>query len=330
MMKKLGCLFALLVAGLAGLGVGPVKQSEVRRVEIVIEGRTSRIQPQVSGLLGGLEELKYVEGKNLVLNLLQDDAPERLRSLLAAQIQRHKVDVIVALGVAETAIAREVTQTIPIVFLPAGDPVQSGFVRSLARPETNLTGLTFFTDAENVGKQLEVFKDVVPSLRQVIAIADGRERSDAKDQGQRRLNLIASHLGIELNERSVKSAAEARELPLNWKGGSAAGIFVVCSGLFKDLTGLASVAMKRRAPLFGCNGFQVSEQQVLMTYTADLYSIGYRGAGFLDRIFKGAAPQNLPVETPAKFDLVINRRIAAEIGLKIPPKMLLLADRVFD
>jgi len=83
-------------------------------------------------------------------------------------------------------------------------------------------------------------------------------------------------------------------------------------------------------PLFGCNGFQVAEQQVLMTYAPDLYSIGYRGAGFVDRIFKGAMPQNLPVETPTKFDLVINRKVAAEIGLKIPPKMLLLADRVFD
>jgi len=329
-MKKLEPLFRLLFVGLIGLGLGPVKQSEVRRVEIVIEGRTNRVQPQVSGLRDGLEELKYVEGKNLVLNLLQDDAPERLRSMLAAQIQRDKVDVIVALGVAETAIAKHVTQTIPIIFLPTGDPIQSGFVRSLARPETNLTGLTFFTDTENVGKQLEVFKDVVPSLRQVITISDGRQRSDANDRRQKRLKSIASHLGIELTEQSVRSPAEARELPLSWKPASGAGIFVVCSGLFRDLTGLASAATKGRMPLFGCNGFQVAEQQVLMTYAPDLYSIGYRGAGFVDRIFKGAMPQNLPVETPTKFDLVINRRIAAEIGLKIPPKMLLLADRVFD
>lgn len=330
MVKKLGFLFAWLVVGLAWLGIGPVKQSTIHRVEIVIEGRTSRIPPQVSGLRGGLEELHYVEGENLVLDVLQDDAPDRLRSMLAEQVQQHKVDVIVALGTAETDIAREVTQTIPIVFLPAVDPVQSGFVRSLARPETNVTGLTFFTDSENVGKQLEVFKNVVPSLRQVIAIGDGRKRSDANQQGQRRLNLIASHLGVELSERAVRSIAEASELTLNWKGGSTAGIFVVCSGLFKDLTGLASMAMKRRAPVFGCNGFQVSEQRVLMTYSADLYSIGYRGAGFVHRIFKGAMPQHLPIETPTKFDLVINHRIAAELGLKIPPKMLLLADRVFD
>ena len=108
-----------------------------------------------------------------------------------------------------------------------------------------------------------------PSLRRVIIIADGRQRTDANDQRRRRLNLIASHLGVELNEQSVRSVAEARELSLKWKASSGLGIFVVCSGLFKDLTGLASVAMKLRAPLFGCNGFQVAERTRVLD---DVYS----------------------------------------------------------
>jgi putative ABC transport system substrate-binding protein len=109
-----------------------------------------------------------------------------------------------------------------------------------------------------------------------------------------------------------------------------AGIFVVCTGLFKDLSKLAAAAIKMRAPLFGCSASQVAEQKVLMTYAPDLYAIGYRGAWFVDRILKGATPQSLAVETPRKFDLVINRNAAQEIGLKLPPEMLILADRVFD
>jgi putative ABC transport system substrate-binding protein len=93
---------------------------------------------------------------------------------------------------------------------------------------------------------------------------------------------------------------------------------------------LAAVATKHRLPLFGCNAFQVAEQKVLLSYAPDLYSLGYRGAWFVDQILKGAKPQTLPVETPAKFDLAINLRTAAEIGLTIAPQVLMLADRVFE
>jgi putative ABC transport system substrate-binding protein len=82
-------------------------------------------------------------------------------------------------------------------------------------------------------------------------------------------------------------------------------------------------------PLFGCNAFQVAEQNVLLSYAPDLYSLGYRGAWFVDRIFKGTKPQDLPVEVPRKFELVVNNRIAGEIGVKIPAGMLMLTDRVF-
>lgn len=332
MIKTFCRLFFYLLSAFTGLGIGPIKQSEIRRVAIVMEGRMTRIQPQVNGLRDGLEELKYIEGKNLVLNLLQEETPERLRSRLKSEIQQYKVDVIVTLGTAETAIAREATPKIPIVFLPATDPVQSGFVRSLASPGTNLTGLTFFTDSEsNIGKQLEVFSEVVPSLRRVLALTDGREDSRMRSQRQKRLSAVASRLGIELTEQPVMSASELTvgiaALP---KESLKAGVFVVCSGLFRDLEGVASAAVRHRLPLFGCNAAQVAEQKVLLTYAPDLYSMGNRGAWFVDRILKGAKPESLAVETPTRFDLVINRKTAAEIGLKIPRAVLMLADRVFE
>jgi putative ABC transport system substrate-binding protein len=146
----------------------------------------------------------------------------------------------------------------------------------------------------------------------------------------KRLAVVASWLGIQLIEWPVMSTVEASykiaSLP---NPAMNAGVFVFCSGLFKDAEDLAAAATKRKLPLFGCNAFQVAEQSVLLSYAPDLYSLGYRGAWFVDRIFKGAKPQDLPVETPRKFELVINNRIAGEIGLSISPGILMLADRVF-
>ena len=110
----------------------------------------TRIQPQLVGLRDGLEELKYVEGKNLVTNVLKADNRDDLRATLIAQLQRFKVDVIAALGTFETAVAKEATQRVPIVFLPAADPVRSGFVKSLANPGGNLTGLAFYAGSESL------------------------------------------------------------------------------------------------------------------------------------------------------------------------------------
>jgi putative ABC transport system substrate-binding protein len=215
--------------------------------------------------------------------------------------------------------------------MPATDPVQSGFVSSLAAPRTNLTGLTYFIDSESVGKQLEIFKQIVPSLRQVVALTDGRPNGGMNDQLRARLKLTAARLGVELSELAASSTAGAsNDLMSIFKRAAGAGVFVVCTGLFRSLGDLAAAAAKLRAPLFGCSAAQVAEQKVLMTYAPDLYAIGYRGAWYVDRILKGARPHTLAVETPRKFDLVINRKTAQEIGLKVPPELLMLADRVFD
>jgi putative ABC transport system substrate-binding protein len=133
-----------------------------------------------------------------------------------------------------------------------------------------------------------------------------------------------------LSETPVTSVTEAANEALSLPRRAASGFFVVCTGLFRDLSGLATAAIKLRAPLFGCSAAQVAEQKVLMTYAPDLYAIGYRGAWYVDRILRGTTPQVIAVETPRKFDLVINRTAAQEIGLKLPPEMLMLADRVLD
>jgi putative ABC transport system substrate-binding protein len=322
-------MFFLAGAGIAGLAAGPLQKPGIGHIAIVMEGRNIRLQPQLNGLRDGLEELKYVEGSNLHWLQVNGATQEEVRANLRLLLIRQRIDVLVTVGTAETVVAKELAPNIPLVFLPAADPVRSGFVRSLASPDANLTGLSFFMGSESVGKQLEVFKQVVPSLREVGVIFDGRLKSPDGIERLNRLAAVASWLGIQLIKLPVASTDEASSklgLLLNAPG---AGIFALCSGLFKDLEGLAALAIKRKLPLFGCNAFQVAEQNVMLSYAPDLYSLGYRGAWFVDRIFKGAKPQDLPVETPRKFELVINNKAAAEIGLKIPAEMLMLADRVF-
>jgi putative ABC transport system substrate-binding protein len=329
-MKTFCRLFFLALAGMSGLAVGPVEKPGSGHLATVMEGGKIRLQPQLNGLRDGLEELKYVEGGNLHWHPVDGRSEEEVRANLRSLLIRQRIDVMVALGTAETRVAKQLAPNLPLVFLPAADPIKSGFVRSLASPEANLTGLTFFIGSESAGKQLEVFKQVVPSLRQVGVLFDGRLSSPESSESWDRLAAVASWLGIQLIKLPVASIDEASN-----KVGSlvylpaSAGIFALCSGLFKDLEGLAAIAIKRKLPLFGCNAFQVAEQNVLLSYAPDLYSLGYRGAWFVDRIFKGAKPRDLPVETPRKFELVINNKTAGDLGLKVPSEILMLADRVF-
>jgi putative tryptophan/tyrosine transport system substrate-binding protein len=330
-MVKTFCFIVLLgLAALTALGLGPAPASGTGRIVIVMEGNNVRLQPQINGLRDGLEELGYAEGENLHWQRVEGGTQEELRAILKARLQKQAIDVIVTLGTTETNIAKEIAPRVPTVFLPAADPVGSGFVRSLASPGTNLTGLSFFVGSESVGKQLEVFKQFVPALRRVGVLFDSRLKSASLNDSWNRLAAVASWLGINLTEMPVTSTAEASRkiLSLSYPGTSV-GVFVFCSGLFKSLEDLARVATKQKLPLFGCNAFQVAEQNVLISYAPDLYSLGYRGAWFVDRIFKGTKPQDLPVETPRKFELVVNNKTAGEIGLKIPSGMLMLADRVF-
>ena len=330
MTKMVLRMFIIALAAMMGLGAGPVGKTRILRVVMVMEGHNIRLQPQINGLRDGLEELKYIDGENLNVRQVNGGTAEELRANLKSLLQVRQFDIVVPLGTSETAVAKEVALHLPMVFLPAADPVKSGFVHSLASPGTNLTGLTFFTDNENLGKQLEVFQQTVPSLKKVGILFDARLKSAILTESWKRLAVVATWLGIQLIELPVLSTAEAaRKIASLPNPAMNAGVFVFCSGLFKDAEDLAAAATKRKLPLFGCNAFQVAEQNVLLSYAPDLYSLGYRGAWFVDRIFKGAKPQDLPVETPRKFELVINNRIAGEIGLSISPAILMLADRVF-
>jgi putative ABC transport system substrate-binding protein len=327
MKKAFGLLWILWPLLMAAVAFQ--KEAKIYRVGVIVAGGPGLMPPQINGLRDGLQEAGYIEGKNLVLDLFQEENYDKLLATIR-NYSKQKIDAIVATAGTEAAIAKEATQKIPIIFVPAGFPVQLGLVRSMASPGTNLTGLTFFADPQEVGRQLEVFKEVVPSLRQVIVFFDGRSENPVTAMSLAEVRKVATHLTIKLTESPVNSATEPEQVLSSLATNNKSGIFLICGGIFKELGKIASIAIQKRLPLFGCGATQVAEERVLLTYAPDLYYIGYRGAWYVNQILKGAKPQDLPVETPTKFELVINLKTAREIGITIPPEVLILADKVFN
>ena len=287
------------------------------------------VLPQVRGLLDGLEEAGYVEGKNVIIQRIQAEDVQEVRDHLA-KLAQGKIDAIVATSAKETTLAKEATSKIPIIFVPALDPVRMGFVKSRSRPNGNLTGLSFTRDVEDNGKQLAVFKQVVPAMRRVTLFYDGPPATRTAPAALEAVQRVARNLNIQLADFPVSSSAEATRFLNRVPKGTTDGIFVICSATFRGIAPLADRALKMATALFGCTATQVAEEGALMTYAPDIYYIGYRSAWYVDRILKGTKPEQLPVEAPTKFELVVNLKIARRIGLTIPPEVLILADKVFQ
>ena len=309
---------------------GPVSiagQSKVPRIGILLVGTPE--YPTLKGFLAGLKEAGYVEGKNIFLDLGAKGSYDEIRAV-AKDYHKKKIDIVVAFGETTTAIAKKEIPATPIVFIHAIDPIRMGFVKSLARPGTSLTGLMSYSGIEMQAKRLEMFKEMVPSLRRVGVLynALGAPHHAANLTAVRE---AASKLGLGVVERPAKSAAEAEQALSSVSRDNADGIFIICSFLFDPaFKNLAAAAAQKRLPLSGCTTSQVSDEGGLWVYAPGIYQMGHRAAYYVDRILDGTRPGDLPVERPMKFELVINLKTAKGLGLTIPQSVLLLADKVIE
>lgn len=281
------------------------QQPKVYHVGILGSPGILEQRPQINGLRAGLKEAGYVEGQNLLLNMPNIKTYDELRPISKGYAEK-KADIIVTQGGTATSIAKEATREIPIVFIwGIPDPVKSGFVKSMARPETNITGLSSFTDPEIFGKRLQLFKELVPSMRRIALLYNARGESPGHAMSLEVVRNTAPTLGLKLAEKPIKSAGQAVESLLSISKETTDGIFIIGSGLFAEpCKRIATIAMQKRLPLSGCIG--AAEQVVLSSYEPDGYRVGHRGAWYVDRILKGSKPQDLPVEAPTKFEFIIN------------------------
>src|SRR5262245_1599344 len=275
-----------------------------------------------------LRELGYIEGQNIAIEYRYAEEKVNRFSELAAELVHLKVDVIVAAGGNRLIVAvKNATKTIPIVLTGGGgDPVEAGFVESLARPGGNVTGLTTL-NTELDGKRLELLKEAVPKLTRVAVLYDPAAPRNVLDVKEV-LPVAARALQLTIQPWEVRAADGFEKVFAALNKQRPNGLYVLRSPLmFANDKRSASLALMSRLPSVYQNREAV-EAGGLMSYGADRADSYRRVAYFVDRILKGAKPADLPVEQPTKFELVINLKTAKQIGLTIPQSMLYRADNV--
>jgi putative ABC transport system substrate-binding protein len=268
-----------------------------------------------------LRELGYIDGRNLQIEWRQAQGADRAANI-AAEMVRLNVDAILSFGgEASLRAMREATRTVPIVMVALNfDPVAKGYVRSLARPGGNVTGI-FTQQPEQDVKRLELLREVFPTAKRLAVWSDGFVGDQIKS-----VQAAAQAQNLRLQIVQLSPPYDLEKAFLAVKRGGAAGFLVVGSPVAtRERARLAELALKHRVPAIGPVGYGL-----LLGYGADLAPILRRAAEMTDRILKGAQPSELPVEQPTKFELVVNLKTAGALGVTIPQALLSRADRIIE
>jgi putative ABC transport system substrate-binding protein len=275
-----------------------------------------------------LRELGYIEGQNIAIEYRYAEGKRDRYPELAAELVCLKVDIIVGpSGSAPIRAAKNATRTIPIVMMSlAADPVEAGFVESLARPGGNITGLTILS-RELGGKRLELLKEAVPKVSRVAVLYDPASSGTVLEVKEV-LTVAARALGLTIQPWEVRDADGFERVFAALSKQRPEGLYVPPGPLMAaNEKRIAGFALKSRLPSVYSNSEAV-DAGGLMYYGADLADSYRRAATYVDKILKGAKPADLPVEQPKKFEFVINLKTAKQIGLTIPPNVLARADKV--
>jgi putative ABC transport system substrate-binding protein len=323
--KLVGLLGIVIALAMCGAVVQAQQPKSVPRIGYLSVLSPSSDSTRIEAFRQGLRELGYVEGQNIAIESRYADGKLDRLSDLVGELVRLKVDVIVVGGSTATRAAKNVTKVIPIVMAHGSDPVELGFVASLAKPGGNITGLTHLAP-ELGGKRLELLKDIVAQLSRVAVLTDPGTGGHAPQIKE--LEVAARALGLQLRSVEVRGANEL-ESAFSAMTTGRAGAFIALQQPTLDRLRerIVDLAAKNRLPAMYPNSEYV-ETGGLMSYAADIVAMFRRAATYVDKILKGTQPANLPVEQPTKFDFIVNLKSAKQIGLTIPPNVLAKADRV--
>ena len=323
--------FIILLGGAAALPLAARAQQSGKawRVGFIAGGsRPASIEGSVySGFLQGMRDLGYVMGKNFEMEWRFAEGRYELFPDLAAELVRLKVDVIVLGSPTAVGPVRRVTSTTPIVMGYSTDPVGNGFVASLARPGGNITGLASSAD-DTTPKRIELLATVIANLSLIGVIENPASPSSHS------VMILAQEAGR--NTKLVVIPAEAQnpqELESAFvkftKDGVGAVMFVPDAFFFVQRERIAELALRHRLPCIFTQR-EYAAAGGLMSYGENLKDFYRRAATYVDKIFKGAKPADLPIQQPTKFELVINLKTAKALGLTIPQSLLVAADELID
>ncbi len=322
--------FVVMIGGALAVPLASFAQQQaakVHRIGFLGTAYASGYVRELDWVPGGLRQLGYVEGRNIVIEYRWAESnPGRVREL-AAELVALKLEAILVHGLPGAAAVAKETSTIPVVMADGADPVAAGLAASLARPGGNVTGSTSFVPEESA-KRLQLLKEVVPRAKRV-AFLVSTLNPEIFALTRKALEAAATATKVELQEFLVR---EATDLPdaFNAMSGARIDAAVINSEpLLNSHTGvIAALASVKRLPAVAYASF--ADAGGLLAYGANRLALYGRAAYFLDRIFKGAKPGDIPFERATKFDLIVNLKTAKALGLKIPQSVLLRADRVIE
>lgn len=314
-----GCAAAAMIAT-AGLAVAQ-NQRKAPKIGVLFFGTPGHdVSDQARVFREGMQALGWVEGRTIHYELRFASGDQEKLAAFASELVVMRVAAIAAIGTAASQAASKATSTIPIVMVGVGDPIGAGLVSNLAQPGRNITGTSLML-RETQPKVLEILKEAIPGLKRV-AILHVNERWIAHAQA------TASRLGIETHGIVIGSA---EDLPRQL--GSLAGVealWVLADPYIDEMRSqIADLAIRHRLPSMGPFGLY-AEAGFLFSYSANLGAMHGRAAYYVDRILRGARPGDLPIEQPAKFEMIVNLKTARSLGFTVPPALLVRADRVIE
>ena len=303
------------------------RAQRIPRIGLLVYGGEAEFEHFVAAFIAGMTERGYKAGTSIQYYVRYSEQDLQKLALNARELAAASVDVIWVPGSITARAARDATAAIPIIFSIVADPVASGFVRSLASPGTNMTGLSTYA-AEMWSKRLELLLEVRPDVRRLGVIAQSAEPASSAQLPHIRSATAA--LGKELLVVEVSSADAIPQALGRLKEWRADALVIVETGLFLlHRKSLIEEATRNRWPTVNSTR-QYAEVGGLIAYGADYLEGCRRSADYVDRIIKGARPADLPVQQPSKFELLINLKAAKVLGITVPPALLARADEVIE
>jgi putative ABC transport system substrate-binding protein len=315
--------FCLVAAPLASFA----QQGKVRRIGFLYFGSRQSAAARYDAFLHGMREQGHIEGKSFTVEARYADGKAEILPELAAELIRGKVDVIVATGGPVYHVLHKTTTTIPIVGTVLTNPVGDGFAANLARPGGNITGLTNFSPELQL-KQVELLRACFPKITRLGALVNP---SNPGHPGQLKLvEPAVQKLGIRLLTMHADNPERiARSFGAMARDRAQAALIFGDAFFLQQMKQIADLALKHRLPSISLN-LEYVEAGGLLTYGPNITDSFRRAAIFVDKIFKGTKPGDLPIEQPTKLELVVNMKTAKALGVTIPQPFLMRADRVIE
>jgi putative tryptophan/tyrosine transport system substrate-binding protein len=324
---------AALAGAFAAIGARPFiahaqQGGAGRRIAVLIgQGKNSDVQANIDAFETGLKELGWNLGRDLVIDYRFGATDPSRAAAMAKELLGMAPDVVVAAGLAPLGAFRDQTATLPIVFARTSNPIEQGFVKSLAKPGGNITGFSNFEPAM-AGKWLQTLKDVAPSVVRVALMAN--PYSSALDNYFSSAATAAHALAVEAVRAPIQNLDDVQHVIAAIAQKPGAGLVVLPDGLaLSNRATVIALAAQYRVPAI--YPFRVcASDGGLVAYGVDANAQFRGAASYVDRILKGAKPGDLPVQEPDKFELVVNLKTAKALGLTVSPNLLLTADEVIE